>query len=114
MNELVVIDLIHEEYQTSHEYHYAIVGSLGAVEFHFFKDKPEIGGLEIHYRNCPSYQNGGPHFGDCYLLNAPCWHDGSSLWAMEYWCPNFKEFGKEWLWNKLEQHYKEIFEDLEK
>ncbi len=46
------------------------------------------GGIEIHYRHPPSYMDHEPPSHDeCFLLKAPCWHDGSSLQASEYWIP---------------------------
>lgn len=48
-----------------------------------------FGGVECHYRSPPEYMSdhrGGG--GDkCWLLDAPCWHDGSSLLASEKWIP---------------------------
>lgn len=42
------------------------------------------GGLEIHYRAPPDYmRDAEPSHKECWLLKAPCWHDGSSLCASE-------------------------------
>ena len=47
-----------------------------------------LGGIEIHYRRPPEYMRDQPPSQDeCWLLCAPCWHDGSSLQAMERWIP---------------------------
>jgi len=43
------------------------------------------GGLEIHYRTPPEGMKGqAPSQDDCWLLRTPCWHDGSSLSAAEF------------------------------
>lgn len=48
------------------------------------------GGIEIHRRAPPDYQQGEPPtHDDCWLLKAPCWHDGSSLQATEFWIPRW-------------------------
>ena len=36
------------------------------------------GGIEIHSPT-PMYGDAPPHHEKCWLLDAPCWHDGSSL-----------------------------------
>lgn len=42
-----------------------------------------IGGVEVHYR-APMYDwDKKPHHNNCWLLNGPCWHDGSSLYFSE-------------------------------
>jgi len=47
-----------------------------------------IGGIEIHWRNRPDWMDRSePDHEHCWLLNGPCWHDGSSLQATEYWIP---------------------------
>ena len=49
------------------------------------------GGLEIHYRTPPGYmRHDAPSQDECWLLHAPCWHDGSSLQASETWIPRWK------------------------
>jgi len=48
------------------------------------------GGIEIHYRIPPDYmRDQPPTHDDCFLLKAPCWHDGSSLQASEFWIPRW-------------------------
>jgi len=48
------------------------------------------GGLEIHYRQPPEYRRlDAPDHDDCWLLHAPCWHDGSSLIVDEEWLPTW-------------------------
>lgn len=43
-----------------------------------------IGGCESHSYSPPDYEpNSKPHNDPCWLLEAPCWHDGSSLMFTE-------------------------------
>lgn len=54
------------------------------------EDMRYSGGLEIHYRYPPEYmENQPPSHDECFLLKAPCWHDGSSLQASEIWIPRW-------------------------
>lgn len=49
--------------------------------------KQYTGGISIHYRRPPKYMaDHAPSQDQCWLLYAPCWHDGSSL-ALEWWIP---------------------------
>lgn len=51
------------------------------------------GGIEIHYRQPPEYmKDDAPSQDHCWLLKAPCWHDGSSLQVTERWIPHWLEF----------------------
>lgn len=43
-------------------------------------------GLELHSRT-PLYGDTAPDHDMCWLLNCPCWHDGTSSWAQEYFLP---------------------------
>lgn len=47
------------------------------------------GGLECHYRKPPEYMadDAAPSHSECWLLKAPCWHDGTSLYASEVIIP---------------------------
>lgn len=46
------------------------------------------GGIEIHRASPPDYAPSVTPSNDyCWALGKPCWHDGSSLWASEYWIP---------------------------
>lgn len=52
----------------------------------------ESGGIEIHYRTPPDHmKDDAPYPGACWLLGGPCWHDGSSMQATEFWIPFWKE-----------------------
>jgi hypothetical protein len=90
---------------------WAVVGSKGAVEFHIITSDthPLVGGVETHYGSPPEYMNNEPpHHTDCPLIGT-CWHDGTSLWAEEYWIPLYQKLGEEWVWYRLELLYYEIF-----
>ena len=76
---------------------YSVVGAPGGVHLHITDYGDEwveeygyrySGGIEIHYRQPPEYmRDDAPSHDNCWLLNAPCWHDGSSLQVTEYWAP---------------------------
>lgn len=43
-----------------------------------------VGGCETHYAKCPDYMDANkPSHEHCWVLGAPCWHDGSSLYFSE-------------------------------
>lgn len=46
-----------------------------------------IGGIECHWAKCPDntgwFNPDEPSQSECWLLKAPCWHDGSSLYFNE-------------------------------
>lgn len=47
-----------------------------------------LGGCETHYAKCPDYMDPGkPSYEHCWVLGAPCWHDGSSLYFSENVAP---------------------------
>ena len=49
-------------------------------------------GLETHYATAPDYMRGqAPSQTDCHLTGGWCWHDGTSLYAMETLWPEFSE-----------------------
>lgn len=75
---------------------YELIGRWGGIHFHVtdFADNPHASerysaGLEIHYRQPPPYMDGPPSHDECFLLKAPCWHDGTSLYAQERILPLF-------------------------
>lgn len=81
-------------------YVYFVVGAHGAIHFWVtdhgeeYSQKYDVerysGGLEIHYRHPPDYMAGdAPSQERCWLLNAPCWHDGTSLYASESLIPRW-------------------------
>lgn len=80
-------------------HNYVIETSWGALELHVHemdeetkKRHPDLseptGGIECHYRAPPGYMaDRPPSHNRCWILDAPCWHDGSSLAASEKWIP---------------------------
>jgi len=82
------------------EHQYQLIGQGGGVHLHiteYSKDfakeykKKYTGGIECHFRNPPEYmENTPPTYDDCFLLKAPCWHDGSSLFVEEQIIPYFE------------------------
>lgn len=44
-------------------------------------------GLEMHSRTPPAGANIPPSFDECWLLKAPCWHEGTSVYAMDHFLP---------------------------
>lgn len=93
--------------------HFAVIGERGAIEFHYFLDSVGsghlTGGVETHSRQPRDYDRPEPHFDKCWTLNGPCWTDGSSLWAEEYWIPMFLALGEPWVWERLEERYEDQF-----
>lgn len=53
-----------------------------------------IGGVEVHHAHCPDnsgwFNQNAPSQSNCWLLNAPCWHDGSSLYFSERIAPRMR------------------------
>jgi len=85
-----------------HSEGWAVVGELGAMEFWMFTPLREYGGggVEAHLSAPRGYKH--EH---CDILNAPCWHDGTSLWASEHWIPMYQACGEEWVYQELEARY---------
>ncbi len=48
---------------------------------------------------------------NCELTGGDCYSDGTSLWGREAWLPGFLHGGSDWLFARLEDYYREIFED---
>jgi hypothetical protein len=50
-----------------------------------------IGGVEVHLAQCPDdggwFKPDQPSQEDCWLLDGPCWHDGTSLYFSERIAP---------------------------
>ena len=93
---------------------YCIVGSSMGIDFHFNDTNPSevIAGLEMHYRECPSYLTGQSPFTDnCWLTGGVCYGDGTSIYATEWLYPLFKEMGLEAFWPILEQEYQRRHKD---
>lgn len=100
------------------ETHYIVCGREGSIDFHVF-DKPfdersgeRIGGVEFHHRTPLDYMDANKPSHECcwtMLDKGPCWHDGTSLWASEYWIPLLEQGGEEAVFRRLEQQYTETF-----
>lgn len=85
---------------------YCVIGPRMAVDFHFSECIPGdvVAGLEMHYKECPSYLEGQEPFSEhCWLTDARCWGDGTSLYASEYLYPLFESLGVEDFWPILEE-----------
>ena len=52
------------------------------------------GGVEVHSRTRGEYDDEPTHE-NCWLLNAPCWHDGSSLYFSDHMSPTLNRLGLE-------------------
>lgn len=73
---------------------WSVVLAAGAMHLHVVDGGERAGehrysgGIEVHYRQPPRYMRDEPPSHDhCWLLQSPCWHDGSSLQASERWIP---------------------------
>ena len=53
-----------------------------------------IGGVEVHHASCPEssgwFKPDEPSQTACWLLEGPCWHDGTSLYFSERIAPYFR------------------------
>ena len=63
------------------------------------------GGLECHYAITPPHMKGNsPHHPLCEVVGyRACWHDGSSMYATEYWIP---------MWEAAPHKHHEMFIEL--
>jgi hypothetical protein len=60
-----------------------LIGGKGGLHFHASEYKGDWScGLEVH-RLAPQSSDVPPSQVPCWLLHAPCWHDGTSLYATE-------------------------------
>lgn len=100
------------------EYHnWELVGPEGGINLHFSID-PEnkyfpSGGLEFHHRSGVT----APDNINCPLLGGPCWHDGTSSYAMDHLYPLIKDYLKRGehkiIFSRLEKEYQEHFNRTE-
>ena len=91
---------------------FAVVGTKGAVEFWFHTDSMECSGFEVHSRSGEGHWTNMPDHPShlkCELLDGPCWHNGTSLWASEFWVPLYEAGGPDAVWRRLEREYPERF-----
>lgn len=100
----------------------AVVGKHGGVHYWhepsvlLVRSKDKFGGVEFHYRNRPSWAGDNTDGNEnCWLLNAKCWHDGSSLMAAEDFTPFWESCHRlgnmEPFWRRLEKTYRIKFEE---
>jgi hypothetical protein len=90
-----------------------LLGRDGAIDFHVlklraYKDEPETynAGLEVHRR---TPQAGPPTADDCLILKAPCWHDGTTVYAEEKLLPLFDPSNHDRIWQALTIEADRIF-----
>lgn len=86
--------LFQNEHGTRHLW--AVTDSIIKVAAHLWvhvnSDGAAYGGVEHHCGFREDWQDAEPGDKHCWLLNGPCWHDGSSL-AAERWIRRFNEDG---------------------
>lgn len=122
---------VYDKGQGAFEIRYAVVGKYGAVEFHgnlYPENHPVVetsnryGGCHIrtqrgsHFDACGieyhgfkplgDYMKGEPSQSHCQLLNAPCYHDGTSLQAFEF-ARGMGQLHKDIIFGELEGRYNE-------
>jgi|GEM_PF-3016014 len=55
-----------------------------------------IGGVECHFGTAPGWcDQSTPHHDKCWLIERPCWHDGSSLYFSERIAPRLPFAGSD-------------------
>lgn len=108
------------KYEYTHQFSsanhtWSVAGARMGVHLHISEMvdgyKPEYGprfsgGIEIHYRAPPDYmKDDAPSGNPCWLIHGPCWHDGSSMQATEFWIPFWQEnpFDHERMFRALEK-----------
>ena len=72
---------------------WSLAGSLLAISFHVsvHSEHGDTAGLEVHYYDAPEYmKDKPPSHVDCIHTGGRCWHDGTSLYAMETLWPMIK------------------------
>jgi len=101
------------------ERRYCVVGQDGGVDFHVSEAPagyeavcPRTARLEIHRRAPADYQRGREaDFATCWLLEAPCWCDGTTLYATEHLLPLFDLGLDAAFWLVLEVEYLNRFRE---
>ena len=78
------------------EKNWELIGQKGGLHLHVsdYGTAPDrrmseqfYAGLEVHYRAPPPGTDRAPDHNHCWLLEAPCWHDGSSMYPREKYVP---------------------------
>lgn len=78
---------------TAIRHEWSLLGPTMAVSFHVtvMDGHEDTAGLELHYFNPPHYmRDSAPSHIDCRYTGGRCWHDGTSLYAMETLWPMVK------------------------
>lgn len=104
------MDLKRYKHEGAERTDWAVIGERGAVHFWKFNHHPRLGGVEEHRKEPADYQRGDrPSHDVCFLLDGPCWHDGSSLYADTFF-PILENQGEEEIYIKLADEYRARFE----
>ena len=82
----------------------AFLAQFGDIE----RVQPECWDIGYHSR-APMYEGQTSMSDECHLLGGECYYDGSGIWAEE-WREGFLNGGTDWLWPKLEEYYRYIFD----
>jgi hypothetical protein len=99
---------------------WSVTGELGSISFWVDEMTSEVakrcgekffGGVETHYnkKSKPDYLDIDAHHASCLHNGGECWHDGTSLWASEYWIPHILPLGQDAIWQRLTQAYRDNF-----
>ena len=88
----------HHKYTYTKPFYFAkhrweFVCGAGGIHFHVSVNERygDTAGLELHYVSPPQYmKDNAPSHMDCKLTGGRCWHDGTSLYAMETLWPIIK------------------------
>lgn len=104
---------------------YLVIGRWGALHFHVRDFNPDAvdpdkrygAGLEAHYRQPPeSMCDQPPDHDQCWAIKAPCWHDGTSLYAHEtllpYWLNCMADADHQRMFEWLAGEARERFEEF--
>lgn len=97
-------------------YQYEVIGAKGAVHLHLsqYKDGHWTGGVEYHHRTPPEHMADlPPSHADCPFLNSNCWHDGSSLYAIEHYAPMHRDGDTDAIFRNLLVDYRRTIEPSE-
>lgn len=103
------------------QHHWEFVGPEGGIHFHVsvYKANDPSCGLEFHHTARSGYYRcaeAAPDHIACPLLGEPCWHDGTSLYAIEtIWPmvePMLRSSDHEAIFRLLEGEYSRHFDRL--
>ena len=100
------------------QHNWEFVGPKGGITFHA-AEYDNVGpscGLEIHHMEPPSYMSDtAPHHVNCHLIGGRCWHDGTSLYAVETLWPIIRDYlevgDHARIFKILEREYESRFEE---